>query len=454
VRWQSAPGDDTTIGEDVDQALAHANPRLLQLASALRHGSADYFAGLWHVIDAMADTIEGGTPPSNAGMATLVGHPVALAESLLRVELAGAPMLDVGYSAFTTDTDDGFGSIELPVVLGDLGRMGDGLIGYFGPITPGGSYDFSTFYTQGTDGSTAGIVRPATDTISLTPTPRVDQPVPPPLAADTRTVLMLLDPTVAVHATTGVLPTAELWLPADLVGDALSTLDMSFYTAPILAGASELAIPTPSQQGYAVSWVEEGRTDEGALTWLVTPEVGDPAGRVLWPYTPQTVREGWLRMNPLVLEFHLADTSGQPVVQGGQANNLTLTLLNAGRRDATFRAGGAVPEGVQASGSIFYLHLGSLVDAADADSVTITAPGWAFTPYASTKLGSYWAATPATADIVVPAGGAITFQIDALTVTSTAARAHVPFDYYGVDGLDDGVYVEIVAVQAAHAIAR
>jgi hypothetical protein len=401
----------------------------------------------------MAETIEGGTAPSNAGLATLVGRPVALAEALLRVELAGAPLLDIGYSTFTTDTDDGFGTIELPVVLGDVGRLSDGLIGYFGPIVPGESYDLGTFYTQGSDGTTPGIVPPATDTVALTPTPRVGAAVPPDLTPDTRTVLMLLDPKAGVHATTGVLPTAELELPADLVGGALSTLDMSFLIAPVLAGAAELAIPTPVQPGYAVSWVQEGQTETGDLTWLVTPEIGDPGGRVVWPYTPQSVREGWLRLNPLVLDFQLADSNGRPVVHAGVANTLTLTVTNAGRRDATFRSGPAVPEGVSAEGSIFYVHLGALVTAADAPAVVFSATGWSFTPFTDPRLGPYWAVT-ATADVTVPAGRALTFQISALTVTSTAARAQVPFDYYGVDGLDDGVSVDSVAVLTTTAIAR
>ena len=448
VLWQSAPGDDTTIGMDVEQALAHANPRLRELAVSLRHGSAAFFSGLWHVLDAMADTIAGGTPPSNAGMATLVGRPVALAETLLRVELYGASMLDIGFEAFRTDTDDGLGGIELPVVLGDLGRLSDGLNGFFGPIAPGGTYDLGTFYTQAADGKTSGIVVPATDAVSLRPTPQVGQPVPPDLASDARTVLMLLDPAAAVHATSGVLPTAALSLPADQVSSALSTLAMSFFTAPVLGGAAELALPTPAQTGYAVSWVEEGRTEQDALTWLVTPEVADPAGRVMWPYTPQTVREGWLRLNPLVLEFHLAGIGGQPVVQAGKANDLTLTILNAGRRDATFRGCSAVPEGVAASGSIFYVHLGALLAPADISVVTFSATGWSFTPFSDKRYGAYWAATPTT-DVTVPAGGALKVQIGALRVTSTAARAHVPFDYYGVDGVDDGVCAEIVAVQAA-----
>jgi hypothetical protein len=448
VQWQSAPGDERTIGRDVEQALAHANPRLLELAVSLRHGSAAFFEGLWRAIDAMADTIAGGTPPSNAGMATLVGRPVALAETLLRVELQGAPMLDIGFGAFENDTDDGLGGIKLPVVLGDLGRLSDGLIGFFAPVVPGGTYDLHTFYTQAADGTTSGIVVPAPDTVSLQPTPRVGGPIPPDVAPDTRTVLMLLDPAAPVHATAGVLPTAALGLAADQVADALSTLDMSFFAAPVLGGAAELAMPTPVQPGYGVSWVEEGRTERGALTWLVTPEIADAAGRVVWPYTPQTVREGWLRLNPLVLEFHLAGVGGQPVVRAGRANDLTLTVRNAGRRDATFRSCSAVPESVEATGSIFYVHLGALLAPADAATVTFTAAGWSFTPFSDRRYGIYWAATPA-ADVTVPAGGALSIQIGALTVTSTAARAHVPFDYYGVDGLDDGVAVEIVAVQTA-----
>jgi len=107
-----------------------------------------------------------------------------------------------------------------------------------------------------------------------------------------------------------------------------------------------------------------------------------------------------------------------------------------------------VPEGIAASGSVFYVHLGALLAPADISLVTFSAAGWSFTPFSDKRYGAYWAATPTT-DVTVPAGGALKVQIGALRVTSTAARAHVPFDYHGVDGVDDGVAVEIVAVQAA-----
>lgn len=455
VGWQSAPGDDRTIDQEVETALASANVQLRALAVAIRHGSADFFTALWRTIDTVADTIETGTPSSNTGTAALVGHPVAVTQAMVRVELQGAPVLDLGWDAYTSDTDEGVTGVELPVVLGDLGRLDDGLIGFFEQDSRGGeAYAYGTFYSHaGSPGATSGVVQPTQDTLTVMPVPAMNPDEPACLAAGTRTVLMLVDPTASVHATTGMLPTASLQLPPDQVNGALSTLDFSFFTAPILRANDQLTLPVPDQSGYAVSWVEEDRTDEGGTTWTVTPDIGSPAGRAVWAYTPQSISEGWLRLNPIVLEFSLIGPDGQPVVKSGPGNALTLRIENSGRRTATFEPGAAVPEGTPAAGSIFYVHFGALVAAADVPAVTFAAASWSFTPYADVRYGPYRAATTTQAVAIAP-GASVDIAVTNLTATTTAGRARVPFDFYGVDGMDDGVYVATLAVQAAPATTR
>ncbi len=96
------------------------------------------------------------------------------------------------------------------------------------PPGPGAGYDLTTFYSQGAGpgflsqgaaGATAtsAVVRPAQDTLCVTPTPPPDPDgahEPPDLTPYTQKVLMLMDPRTQVHATTGILPTATLELPA------------------------------------------------------------------------------------------------------------------------------------------------------------------------------------------------------------------------------------------------
>ena len=86
---------------------------------------------------------------------------------------------------------------------------------------------------------------------------------PPDLAPFTQRVLMLIDPRAQVHATTGILPTATLGLPPAQGQATASVLDLSLFAAPVLRGAGGLAIPTPAEAGYAISYVEVGHDHQG-----------------------------------------------------------------------------------------------------------------------------------------------------------------------------------------------
>src|SRR3954453_14214000 len=220
---------------------------------------------------------------------------------------------------------------------------------------------------------------------------------------------MLIDPRARVHATTGILPTGVLELPPDQSQGTISALDLSLFSAPVLRGAGALAIPAPSESGYAVSYVDQDHGDGGALEWVVT-QVAAPAATAVWAYTPQEVREGWLRLNPLQLGFDLADAQGKPVVRSGQPNTLTLTVTNRSRRTLTFRHGPPVAEGAPPSGSVFYVHLGTLVAQEDVAQIPLSPPGWTFRYFASPQYGAYWAAAPA-ADLSLPASGSLAIAV-------------------------------------------
>ena len=235
------------------------------------------------------------------------------------------------------------------------------------PASPGAGYNLTTFYSAAADpaflsqdarpAATSAAVAPAQDTLCVTPTPPLDPDgahEPPDLTPYTQKVLMLMDPRGQVHATTGILPTATLQLPPGQSQAATSTLDLSFFTAPVLRGAGALAIPVPRQNGYALSYIEQDRDDQGRPEWVITPQITAPSGDAVraytpqitapsagavWAYTPQQVREGWLRLNPIVLQFTLTNPDGNPVVQAGQPNALTLTVTNLARQAVTFRHG-------------------------------------------------------------------------------------------------------------------
>jgi hypothetical protein len=453
IGWQSAPGDARTIDQDLETVMAYQNQHLRDVAVAIGgpDATADNFTALWKVLDTVGQTIEPGPLPTDSDLAVLVGRPIALVEAALRLELRGTAMLDLGWDVVGNDTDAGLTGIEFPVVLGNLAKLRDGLIGYYKETAPGAGYDFTSFYSQGADpAAKSGVVQPAQDTLCVTPSPPLDPNganEPPDLAPVTQKVLMLMDPRAQVHATTGTLPTASLTLPSHASQATMSALDLSFFTAPVLRGAGALSIPTPIESGYALSFIDQQHDDRGALEWVVTPEITTPTADAVWAYTPQQVDEGWLRLNPIVLGFELTDASGKPVVQAGQPNSLTLTVTNRARRAVTFRHGAPVAEGSAPAGSVFYVHFGPLVAQSAVGQIALSATGWTFECFSSSQYGAYWAAAPA-ADVELAAGAALSIAVGHLVPSPPGAQAQVAFDYYAIDGIDDGVSVDVLAVQA------
>ncbi len=448
VVWMSAPGDDATIDLPIAQALADVNPTFQALALALFAASPAWFLDFWKAVDTVHGGISPQTLATNAGLAVLIGRPVAVAQTALRLDLRGRPALNQSWDCLSSsewlDTENGFSSVQFPVELGDFDNLDDGLIGFFLPGQTG--YELSTFYTEGADpNAQSGVVQPGLDTILLTPSPKFDDPEPPPVAAETLPLLLLIDPRAPVHATTGILPTQTLQIPPDIAADAISILEMSFLVAPILKPAGGLALPVPREPGYAISFVEQDLDGSNDPEWVTFADIAAPTSTAVWDYTPQTLDEGWLRLNPTVVTFDLLNSSGQALVTGGQTQSVTLTVANAKPADITFQPGVIAPEGTAAKGSIFYVHFGSLVAQADVAAMSFTAAGWSFQAMNDATYGQYWAATP-TAAVTLEPGGSFVIAIAGLKAVSDAVQAQVYTDYYDVDGVADGVFADLVTI--------
>lgn len=447
VGWFSAPGNARTIDEPIDEALRFADPQLRALAFQLHRSSRAFFTAFWRALDTVASNVDPAPLSSDSGLVTLVGRPIALAQAAVRLELDGRPARDVSWRALgDEDDDEGLGELELPVVLGDLRRLSDGLIGFFKARDDDGGYDLGAFYTQGApDSGGDGVLKPRQGTVTVRPAPTLTDP-PGPASERTRRLLLLVDPRGPVHATSGWLPTATLALDPDQVNGALTTLDLSFLTAPVLRGNGGLALPVPQEAGFQTSWVEVVRGAGGALTWSVTPEIEQPAGRAVWSYTPQEVAEGWLRLNPILLAFELLDAEGKPIVVAGQSNDLTLHVVNRARRTIAFEPGTPVPEGSSPAGSVFYVRLGALVAQADVPRIELSAPGWTFQCFDDPRIGRYWAAAPI-ARVTLPPEAHLEVAVRRLFVVPTAIEGRAYFDYAAITGLNDGVYADALTVQ-------
>ena len=303
----------------------------------------------------------------------------------------------------------------------------------------GFDYDLSTFYAESAESSSGAVKQPAKDNITLT----IAQG-----QTGTMKVLMLLDPRGCIHATAGILPTKSLSIPPDLCDSALKILEMFFPAMPVLTGASNLALPIPQEMGYQFSWIEEDIAEGGSPVWAVTPDILDAMGKAIWAYTPSSITEGWLRMNPILLEFALLNDHRDPVVINKELNSMNLIITSKKQSRTELRPGNLVEEGKANGGSIFYIHLGDMVRQDDIPDIEFSAPGWDFKSFVSDKYGKYWAATP-TAPVTLESGELITITVKNLAVYASGTQAHLYFDYYGIIGLNDGVYSELLAVQSS-----
>lgn len=236
----------------------------------------------------------------DGSLAVLIGRPLALVRSVLSMESAGG-LLQLN-QADTKATDPwpsdinaqrrsytermqyssaNVAQVQIPLRLGDLSNMDDGLIGYLIEQEGSDPYGSGSFFAPAAeaDGS-HGVVKPDPDTITLT------------LNAAPKMLTLLIDPRAGVHATTGVLPVDELSIPPDQYTHAMNALQMTFFTHPVLQQRQQLVVPLPDQSGYVWSWVMPGNQQEIALA----PNAGN--SNTAWGYTPQTLLEGWLDLSP------------------------------------------------------------------------------------------------------------------------------------------------------------
>jgi hypothetical protein len=459
IIWQPTPGDQQTIQADLATVMAGQNPHLEALALVLggstlsppAEGSMTpkCFRAFWQATDRAVTQIVPSAPASQSGLAALVGRPLALVQASLRLERQGLAALDQALSTLSggqyLDTDHAVGGVQFPVVIGDLQRLDDGLAGYFMQKTTGDGYDLATFFSQAASGSDPGVAVPAADNLLLGPsaTPESAPDTPP---AETK-LLMLVDPRAAVHATTGILPTQSLTIPPDQYEDILAGLELTFPAHPLLHSAGGLQVPLPAAAGCNWSWITD-QASGSSSAWGVEPDLEPVTAGAVWQYSPQTLTEGWLRLNPELLRFRLAGPDDTPVLTAGATTSLTLSVANLRAIPITFTPAAIVGETSPTPGSILYIHFGSLVDPAHVAQIQPAAAGWRFQALSDARYGSYWAATPEGAPVTLAAGQQLKVTLANVAVAAgTQVQCRVYFDYYGLVGIDDGIDVALLALQ-------
>lgn len=324
--WQEAPGPNKGV----------ASSHLLEFMQHLGGGwaSADrsqfqgeFLAELIDTIDRAVTGVDVDGYRQDQGLAVLIGRPLALVQADLRLDLygsvlgdssrqAGLPVIDQSRNAFMlammrsnvagaepagyaerTRRSSNMATVRFPVRLGDNAKLHDGLVGYFvQDADPATTY--RTFYAAAAaSGGGAHIVKPA-----LSGAGRLSLAAADKAATG---VIMLVDPRAPVHATTGILPVKSIALPPQQYAEALKRIDATFLVAPVLGGASGVALPVPAEVGHAWSWLTRHADEElfdakgaGVRKWVTQDLVESPTTRAAFSAKPLRLNEGWLHLYP------------------------------------------------------------------------------------------------------------------------------------------------------------
>jgi hypothetical protein len=284
-QWVTAPGNAPT---DI------TNAHLKAVCDGIQNhplGSA-YLIALLDAIDLSMASIEPLAFTRYPGLAELTSRPLAVIRATLRLELFGLPALDQSWEAFAASTQKSSTAdrpsaavtgVGFPVRIGDPGKLGDGVVGYF--VDDGSSGVYETFSAPALTTGANGVQPPDLARTSLTPVTGDDTSVP-------LTVTLIMDPRGSVHALSGILPVKEITIPPAFYSTAMKRIAATFLTAPVLATAAGPELTLPPEPGYRWTWVSRqganGPWQEQPQTASAPTAAGFVAG--------QRILEGWLRL--------------------------------------------------------------------------------------------------------------------------------------------------------------
>jgi hypothetical protein len=458
--WQGAPGNLAAFGRPIEKVFAGANPHLRNFALGVHAHpqGAGFIADLLDTIDRTVSLVQPHAEAGSSMLPSLIGRPLALVRASLRLELEGPPALNQSWRAFAAAATAGaaeserdaaaFPEVDIPVRLGDLARIDDGLIGYF--IEDGSAAAYQTLYAAAAVATARGVVRPTPNQLT----------VRGKAGAAPRLLSMLVDPRAAVHATAGLLPVKSIRIPPDLYGPALPSLAATFLASPVLSPAARLAMPLPEQNGYRWSWVEldpkAGQWREGGIGAVDLDATA---------FSRLRIAEGWLKLAkesspPAVGEVRdetsleettptVSVTLDKPtlyITDDTSLNARVVTVTNHTGVEITLRGGTPVPEeGIVSGGpTSFYLTFGGLLTNPELEGMQITSPGWQAAFFAASFTN--WAICPEH-DVKLAANASIALTISNLALGGQPRSGALFIDYYNVPKVSDNALQIKVMVQ-------
>ena len=251
------------------------------------------------MVDATLWTTDPVGRAGNEHLSLLVGHPLALVRAELRLEVQSDPRAAALQGGLYTPARTELERTPLPVRLGEVLALDDGLMGYFV------NDDYSRFYPV--HESLAPQARPSgpgegyLGSMALPPQtaarpvehPYIDRaPVVAIRPGQRVRLTLVLDPRGAVHATCGFLPRKKIELMREHVAPALEALAFTFRVGPVLVDPDTIRMPVPAEIAGGWTWVRR----VNVTTWQEDPVVKASQDALL-PDVPAMLSEGWLKLS-------------------------------------------------------------------------------------------------------------------------------------------------------------
>jgi hypothetical protein len=299
VRWLSAPGSTITITDPAKIANLHLRNAVLAFtAPSGGIPTADRvaaFKALYAAIDETLGMIDPAGGLGDRDLAALIGRPLAVVRAQVNFELFGSPATNQTWrDTFDLANPDDPSSIQvgaqtanfttfsLPIRLGSVELLDDGLVGYY--VTDN--------YTQfNAVHASASVTSP--HVVPIVPNNYLKLPFDYPKYSRT-TLTLLLDPRGVVHGTTGILPTATLAVGPEFYSAALAQMAVTFRIGPLLTDLQTIRLPVPTARSGTWSWI---RATAPGPTYETDGVLAADA-RARFPDTPPHLVDGWLAFTP------------------------------------------------------------------------------------------------------------------------------------------------------------
>lgn len=234
------------------------------------------------------------------GLSAFIGRPLALVRARVSLEMKGFPIRFFDFQEpqeYDPQTDsDPFGikQVDFPFYVGADNLPNNGLIGYF---------EESNYKNFQAISKKSLIKTPYVQERRLLKT-RLNDAATPAEHKHYRYLTLIMDYRGKAHSLSGLTPVFELNLPARFTDEALTNMEVTFRTGPLITDPQQLRMPKPSDIQGKLSWIYQAgvqiwQTDKAyrdrADAWE-NPDIEEAGQDAGFPNKRNRLAEGWLKL--------------------------------------------------------------------------------------------------------------------------------------------------------------